>query len=138
MKARRNRRNLKAVVRHSWRDHEMMSVTGCIDAHGAITARACKQISTHSPEESRGKRWRWLVWSQEMAGGIPGRTVEEINNPRMNELTAEEAFAVWDWLAKHGFTDERTMPNTSVCGPSQQLAQGTQDSLVGKSDRGDK
>ena len=89
----------------------MMWVIGCIDSNGAITASPTKEGRCHTPEESRGKSWRWCVWSQEMAWGIPGRTIEEINNPRMNELTDEESFAVWDWLRKHGYTDDRSMPN---------------------------
>jgi len=100
-----------AIVRHSWRDHEMMWVIGCIDSQGSIVAHGSKSGRTHRAEESKGKRWRWCVWSQEMAWGIPGRTTEEINNPRMNELSDEEAFAVWDWLRARDFTDDRSLPN---------------------------
>lgn len=103
--------SLQRLVRHSWRDHDVMYVIGCIDSNGAIVANPSREGRTHRPEESKGKRWRWCVWSQEMAWGIPGRTLEEINNPRLNELTDEESFAVWDWLRKHGYTDDRSMPN---------------------------
>ena len=97
----------------SWRDHEMMSVVGCIDAHGAITARACKEIGCHRPEESRGKRWRFLVWSQDFHALAP-RTIEEDNNRRtMLILTEEEHFAVCDWLIRHGYADDRILPNTA-------------------------
>lgn len=106
------RRSHQRPVRHSWRDHDVMYVIGCIDANGAITANPSREGRTHRPEESKGKRWRWCVWSQEMAWGIPGRTLEEINNPRMNELTDEESFAVWNWLRKRGYTDDRSMPNS--------------------------
>lgn len=89
----------------------MMSVVGCIDAHGAITARARKEIECHRPEESRGKRWRFLVWSQDFHALAP-RTLEEDNNRRaMLILTEEEHFAVCDWLIRHGYADERILPN---------------------------
>lgn len=95
----------------SWRDHEMMSVVGCIDSNGAITARACKQIDSHRPDECRGKRWRWLVWSQDFHS-VPPRTVEEANNRiAMLHLDEDEHFAVCDWLIRHGYADESILPN---------------------------
>lgn len=42
---------------------------------------------------------------------MPGRTREEIGNPRLHELNEEEAFAVWNWLFKHGYTDEYSKPD---------------------------
>lgn len=30
---------------------------------------------------------------------------------RIAELNDEESFAVWDWRRKHGYTDDRSMPN---------------------------
>lgn len=95
-----------------WRDHAMMSVNGCIDSNGAITARAYKNIHSHTPDESRGKRWRWLVWSQEFHS-VPPRTTEEANNRiKMLHLNEEEHFAVCDWLIRHGYADEKTLPIT--------------------------
>lgn len=97
----------------SWREHPMMWVIGCIDAYGAIVASPSREGRTHRPEESRGKRWRWCVWSQELVTLGP-RTIDELNNPDSRTLTSEEGFAVWEWLRKRGYTDDRTMPKTTV------------------------
>lgn len=114
MKRRKNKtRQLSQAhgAARSWRDHEEMSVVGCIDSNGAITARASKEIGAHRPEESRGKRWRFLVWSQDFHAPPP-RTIEEANNPRtMLVLTEEEHFAVCNWLIRHGYADDRILPN---------------------------
>jgi hypothetical protein len=93
----------------NWRTHPMMSVTGCIDSNGAITARASTSIRVHGPAESRGRRWRWLIWSQEFAEVRPANTAEA-NNMSAMHMTREEVFAVWDWLRRNDYTDDRTMP----------------------------
>jgi len=106
-----NELNQPSGSARNWRRHPKRWVIGCIDAYGAITAAAVERGRTHNEDESRGKRWRWNICRQEMAWEIPGRTIEEINNPEINELTEDEFFIVWDWLAKRGYTDEKTMPN---------------------------
>lgn len=82
-----------------------MWVIGCIDAHGAIFATPTKEGRAHTAEESKGKRWRWCVWSQEF-----------INIPcgAFHELTEEELFAVWNWLRSRDLTDDRTMPEPAA------------------------
>lgn len=42
-----------------------------------------------------------MIWNQEFyhIGPYP-----------IDEMTDEEVFAVWNWLRKHGFTDDKTMP----------------------------
>ncbi len=88
----------------------MMSVCGCIDSLGYITARASKGISTHRPNESIGKRWRWLVQSQEFHSLAP-KTVEEANNRiSMLHLNDEEHFAVCDYLIKNGYAHPDILP----------------------------
>jgi hypothetical protein len=104
----------------SWHDHPMMSVVGCIDSNGAITARACKDISGHRPEESRGKRWRFLVWSQEFNDLAP-RSLDEANNLKaMLQLNDEEHFAVCDWLIKHGFADDQILTPPAPINPTRE------------------
>lgn len=93
-------RSVRRIVRQSWRDHPMMWVIGCIDSHGAITANPSKAGRCHTEEECRGKRFRWCVWSQELCCVLGGY-----------DLTHEEEFAVWDWLRKRNYTDDRSMPN---------------------------
>ena len=88
----------------------MMSVSGCIDSHGAITASAHKEIKGHKPEEMRGKRWRFIVHSQEFSLLMP-RTVAESNDRSWRELTDEEHFAVCDWLIRHGYASDDILPN---------------------------
>lgn len=92
----------------SWRAHPMMWVLGCIDAQGAIVANATKEGRTHRLEESRGKRWRWCVWSQEFIFAGPA-TKAEVNQPP-EPLNDEENFAVCDWLIRHGYADDRCLP----------------------------
>lgn len=80
-----------------WRKHPMMWVLGCIDSNGAIVAHATKEGRTHTIEESKGKRFRWCIWTQDFNitfGGIK------------DALTPEEYFAVCDWLIKHKYADE--------------------------------
>jgi len=89
----------------------MMAVAGCIDSHGSISGRATKGVEVHRASESRGKRWRWIIHRQEFHNLIP-KTLEEINNPRMNVLTDEEHFAVCDWLIRHGYADDSILPNS--------------------------
>lgn len=80
-----------------WDNHDSMWVVGCIDHAGAITARAAVGLdSMHRRAESRGKRWRWCIWTQEFCAVRPG----------MGELTEEEIFIVMDWLVKNGYTDD--------------------------------
>ena len=111
MKARRNRRNLKAVVgQKSFRQHPCMSVAGCIDSNGRIEAKGFREIGSHTPELSRGKKWRWLVWSQEFSLLMP-TTCAEANDRTRHDLTDEEHFAVCDWLIRHGYADDRILPN---------------------------
>lgn len=55
-----------------------------------------------------------MVWSQEFHCLAP-RTIEESNNRiKMLHLNEEEHFAVCDWLVRHGYADERIMPNSEV------------------------
>ncbi len=90
----------------NWRKHPMMSVTGCIDSHGSIRAKESKKIESHSPELSKGKRWRWLIWPQEFQT-LPPKTVAEMNDPQaFFELSDEEYFLVKDWLMRHGYADD--------------------------------
>ena len=100
----------KAHIPRCWRDHDATYVIGCIDSNGAIVANPSREGRTHSYEESKGKRWRWCVWSQEMAWGVSGRTVAEVNSPCLNQLTYDEEFAVWDWLCKRGYADDSSRP----------------------------
>lgn len=79
----------------NWREHRCMFVIGCIDSNGAITAHAVREGRTHSPEESRGARFRWCIWSQEFCDVFGGTA----------RMTEEEFFAVKDWLIKHQFAD---------------------------------
>ncbi len=88
--------------RKSWRDHPIMWVIGCIDANGAITANPSREGRTHSIEESKGKRWRWCVWSQEFIDAGPRMT-----HP---ELSDEESFTVCDWLVRRGYAAETIIP----------------------------
>ena len=78
----------------------MMWVIGGIDSNGAITAAPSKAGRCHTTEESRGKRFRWCIWSQELCCVLGGY-----------DLTDEEEFAIWDWLRKRNFTDDSSMPN---------------------------
>lgn len=73
-----------------------MWVIGCIDSHGAITARhaAGNGRLMHAPEESRGKRWRWNIWGQEY---------QATRNGRLDEMTDDELAAVTDWLERKGY-----------------------------------
>lgn len=94
----------------SWRDHNHRWVQGCIDSNGAISASASVFIEAHSLTLSRGKRWRWNIHAQEMTPLAP-RTVEEANNRiKMLSLNDEEYFAVIDWLIRHGYADESSLP----------------------------
>lgn len=88
----------------------MMAVAGCIDSNGSISARATPGIDGHRASESRGKRWRWIIHRQEFHV-LPPKTLAELNNPRTNELTADEHFTVCDWLIRHGYADESILPN---------------------------
>jgi hypothetical protein len=91
----------------------MMSVAGCIDSNGSISGRATKGIDGHRASESRGKRWRWIIHRQEFHI-LPPKTLAELNNPRANELTDEEHFAVCDWLIRHGYADESILSNNAL------------------------
>lgn len=73
-----------------------MWVVGCIDSHGAIIARcvAGHQSVTHTPAESKGKRWRWNIWGQEY---------HCTRNPTLDRLSEEEYFQVTDWLERKGY-----------------------------------
>lgn len=79
-----------------------MWVIGCIDAHGAITARAIRDCGTHTAAESKGRRFRFCVWSQDFHATIGG--VKDI-------LSDEEHLTVCDWLIRHGYADDRILPN---------------------------
>lgn len=104
------RKRSAKTTKHSWRNHPMSSVAGCIDAQGEIRGRATKEIDFHPPELSKGKRWRWLIWSQDFHSVAP-RTLEEANNRiAMLHLNEEEHFAVCDWLVRHGYADDSIMP----------------------------
>ena len=94
-----------------------MWVIGSIDSNGAVTAGPSKEGRMHRKEEMRGKRWRWCVWSQEFCLLGP-RTLDELNDPP-EPMTPEEHFAVWDWLRKRSYTDDRSMPNE----PEQDMLQ---------------
>ena len=97
----------------SWREHPMMSVCGCIDSYGAITARASDHISVHQKCEMSGKRWRWIIHEQQFHS-LPPRTIDESNNRRSLQLNDEEYFLVCNWLIEHGFADERILPKISL------------------------
>lgn len=89
----------------------MMSVAGCIDSQGEIRAKASKEIQAHTSELSKGKRWRWLVRSQDFHDIAP-MTIEESNNRiAMLHLNKEEHFAVCDWLVRNKFADDKIIPN---------------------------
>ena len=62
-------------------------------------------MQSHRAAESRGKRWRWCVRSQEFIGVMPIK-VAELNNPRLLELDRLEVLAVSDWLVKRRYADE--------------------------------
>lgn len=93
----------------NWRKHEMGYVMGCIDSYGEIRGKATRQMECHPPELSKGKRWRFCIWSQEFSIIMP-KTLEEYNDPHSKILTDEEAFLVWNWLMEKGYTDEKTSP----------------------------
>ena len=88
-------------VRRVYHPNDPMWVIGCIDSHGAITARHAgggKDLM-HTPSESRGKRWRWNIWGQEYHASRAGR---------LDELTDYELAAVTEWLERKGYKREST------------------------------
>lgn len=93
----------------SWRDHEYMWVIGCIDSRGAIAASPDRIGRSHRPEESRGKRWRWCVWSQEFS----------VLATEHDTLSDDELFTVCDWLVQRGYADAGILPAKPV--PALQL-----------------
>lgn len=101
----RNRVGSRELVRRSWRNHDKMWIIGCIDAHGAIVARAERDCGTHTAAESKGRRFRFCVWSQDFHATIGG--VKDIFND-------DEYLAVCDWLIRHGYADDRILPNNSA------------------------
>lgn len=71
-----------------------MFAIGCIDNYGTILSRCVfvDQYTAHTPDISRGKRWRWNILKQKYSA------------PSGNsELTEEENFLVWDYLEKNGY-----------------------------------
>lgn len=84
--------------RGQYHPDDPMWVIGCIDSYGAITARAARGRDNimHTPNESKGKRWRWCIWSQEY---------HATRNPTLDDLSEEELFAVSDWLERNGYKD---------------------------------
>jgi hypothetical protein len=99
-------------MKRDWHDHKYMCIVGCIDSHGAITARACKEVEAHSRDELRGKRWRWMIWTQEFHA-LPPRTVYEANNRiAALHLSEEENVIVLNWLVEHGYADELLLSMT--------------------------
>lgn len=82
-----------------YQPNDPMWVVGCIDAYGAISARIVKQgdCVTHTPEESRGKRWRWNIWGQEFVAA---------RNPAHERLSPEEVDLVMNWLTRKGCVEE--------------------------------
>lgn len=78
---------------------EPMWVVGCIDSYGEIRARVVKggQSMTHTPSESKGKRWRWNIWGQEY---------HATRNPTLDRLSGEETGLVSDWLERHGHKED--------------------------------
>lgn len=75
--------------------NDPMWVVGCIDSYGAIRARVVKggESITHTPSESRGKRWRWNIWGQEF---------HSTRNPTLDKLSDEEYHLVTSWLERLG------------------------------------
>ena len=72
-----------------------MWVVGSIDAYGAIHARVVKggESATHTPAESKGKRWRWNIWAQEFMA---------TRNPSNERLLPEEFQRIQAWLERKG------------------------------------
>jgi hypothetical protein len=81
-----------------------MWVIGCIDSHGAIVARAMRDCGTHTATESKGCRWRFCVWSQDFHATVGGAR---------DILNEDEYIAVCDWLIRHGYADDRILPNVA-------------------------
>lgn len=102
-------KNIPPSVSQNWRNHPIMWIIGCIDSNGHITANPSKEGRSHRKEESRGKRWRWCVWSQEMIT-LVGKTVDEINHPEKTQLTEEEYFLVCDWLIRNKYASAEILP----------------------------
>lgn len=89
----------KRTKRHYESPHDPddpMWVIGCIDSYGAIHARVANSRGSlmHTPEESKGRRWRWNIWGQEFVA---------TRNPANDRLSKEELFAVNDWLERKGY-----------------------------------
>lgn len=66
-------------------------------------ARVRAIIDRHG-EEARRK----LIYQFLFAGCISGRRLKTAFGNLI------ETFAVWDWLRKHGYTDDRSMPNAEL------------------------
>jgi len=92
-------------IKDCFKYHDKMSVCGCIDSYGAITAHDSKDIAIHKRSELGGKRWRWLVWVQEFDWMAPKNT-KEANNPMSLNMTQDEYCAVCTWLVENQYADE--------------------------------
>ena len=103
----------KPISYPDWHEFPLMAVQGSIDSHGAIRAKASKEVEFHSLETSRGKRWRFTIWSQEFHYCAP-RSLKEDQNRQALRLTEEEEFLVCDWLIKNGYADNRILPQPPV------------------------
>lgn len=84
---------LSSMARKVYKPDDPMWVIGCIDAYGAIRARAVPSMGRimHGPEESMGKRWRWNIWGQDWCA-----------TKTQDQLTDEELQIVKDWLVRRG------------------------------------
>lgn len=91
---------MSEMKRRSKDPDEPMWVIGCIEHNGAITGRAAASGGRvmHSKEESKGKRWRWNIWSQDFHA-----TLKMCFDPGSQVLTPEEFSLVEDWLERRGY-----------------------------------
>lgn len=93
-----------------WFRHPQNWVNGSIDSYGNITATITKVIEMHDLENSKGKRWRFNIHTQDFCAIAP-RTVEEANNRiKLLTLNDEEYFTVCDWLIKNKYASEDILP----------------------------
>lgn len=86
------------LSRKTHKPSDPMWVIGCIDAYGAISARVVKRNDDimHTLNESKGKRWRWNIWSQEF---------HCTRNPTLDKLDPDERVSVESYLERRGLKD---------------------------------
>ena len=63
-------------------------VNGTVDSYGRIEATFHRELTAHTEEQCRGRRWRWLVWEGRFHQGC-------------SALNPDEELAIMHWIESH-------------------------------------